>query len=133
LEAELGKAGQEPKTAAAVSNALATQLKTAAVSACNAYTLVGMMPNLAAGRVANVFDLTGPSLVVDTGPRSVPAAVGVARSYLSHRVCDVMLAGGVNGAALWPGAGLPPGDDGIEPDGATLLVLTRRETAVANG
>ncbi len=133
LEAELGKAGQEPKTAAAVSNALATQLKTAAVSACNAYTLVGMMPNLAAGRVANVFDLTGPSLVVDTGPRSLPAAVRVARSYLSHRVCDVMLAGGVNAAAPWPRAGLPPGDDGIEPDGATLLVLTRRETAVANG
>ena len=47
-------------------------------------------------------------------------------------MCDVILAGGVNTTAPWPRAGLPAGDDGGEPDGATLLVLMRRETAVAN-
>jgi 3-oxoacyl-(acyl-carrier-protein) synthase/NAD(P)-dependent dehydrogenase (short-subunit alcohol dehydrogenase family) len=133
LEGELVAAGQDEKSAAAVSDALATQLKAAAVKPCNAYTLVGMMPNLVAGRVANVFDLSGPSLVVDTGPQSLLAALRVARSYLNHRVCDVILAGGVNATAPWPRAGLPAGDDGIEPDGATVLALTRRETAVANG
>ena len=33
----------------------------------NAYTLIGMMPNVATGRVANMFDLNGPNLVVDSG------------------------------------------------------------------
>ncbi|HEX3860338.1 MAG TPA: SDR family NAD(P)-dependent oxidoreductase [Stellaceae bacterium] len=131
LETELVEAGQEAKTATAVSDALATQLK-AAVKPCNAYTLVGMMPNLVAGRVGNVFDLMGPSLVVDTGPQSLLAAIRVARSYLHHGMCDAVLTGGVNATAPWPRAALPAGDDGNEPDGAAVLMLMRRETALAH-
>ncbi len=133
LSAALIEAGQEAKSAAAVCDALAAQLKTAAGKPSNAYTLVGMMPNLVAGRVANVFDVSGPSVVVDTGPQSLIAAIRVAQSYLNHRVCDLMLAGGVNATAPWPRAGLPAGDDGREPDGAILLVLMRRDTAVESG
>src|SRR5260221_13129961 len=92
-----------------------------------------MMPNLVVGSVVNVSDLMGPSLGVDTGPQSLLAAIRVGRSYLNHRVCDIILAGAVNATAPWPRAGLPTGDDGIEPDGATVLALTRRETAVAHG
>jgi len=133
LAAELLKAGQSAETAEHVSEALAARLRTAAVKPCNAYTLIGMMPNLVAGRAVNVFGVTGPSVVVDTGPQSLLAALNVARSYLNHGICDVILAGGVNATAPWPRAGLPVADDGSEPDGAIVLTLARRETAVANG
>jgi len=85
-----------------------------------------------AGRISHVLDLSGPSVVVDTGPQSLLAALRVAQSYLNHGACDVVLAGGVNATAPWPRAGLPAGNDGAEPDGATVLVLMRRDTAVAN-
>ncbi|MGE5150753.1 MAG: beta-ketoacyl synthase N-terminal-like domain-containing protein, partial [Rhodospirillaceae bacterium] len=132
LSAALVEAGQDAKSAATVCDALVAQLKVAGGKPSNAYTLVGMMPNLVAGRASNVFDFSGPSVVVDTGRQSLIAAMRVAQSYLNHRVCDVILAGGVNTTAPWPRAGLPVGDDGVEPDGATLLVLMRRETAIAN-
>jgi acyl transferase domain-containing protein/acyl-CoA thioesterase FadM len=135
LKAALIAAGQTPDAAATACNALESGLKDA-VPPSNAYTLVGMMPNLVAGRVSNVFNLMGPNLVVDTGPRSLLSAVGVAASYLRHGISDFVLTGAVNATAPWPRAGLPVGQDnqdGSEADGAAMLVLTKRKTALDNG
>jgi 3-oxoacyl-(acyl-carrier-protein) synthase/NAD(P)-dependent dehydrogenase (short-subunit alcohol dehydrogenase family) len=132
LELQLLRIGQDPESAAAVASALMTALKES-VPPSNPYTLVGMMPNLVAGRVANVFGLVGPNLVVDAGSRSLLSAIRVASSYLRHGVCDYVLTGGVNATAPWPRAGLPPGEDGTEPDGAVVLVVTHREIARKNG
>jgi acyl transferase domain-containing protein/acyl-CoA thioesterase FadM len=132
LATALEAAGQTPADAAAVGTALENGLKDP-VPRSNAYTLVGMMPNLIAGRVANTFNLMGPNLVIDTGQRSLLAAIGVADSYLRHGISDFVLSGGVNATAPWPRAELPTGRDGVEADGAALLVLTLRKTAIENG
>jgi acyl transferase domain-containing protein/acyl-CoA thioesterase FadM len=132
LATALVAAGQTPTAAAAVGTALENGLKDP-VPRSNAYTLVGMMPNLIAGRVANTFNLMGPNLVIDTGQRSLLAAIGVADSYLRHGISDFVLSGGVNATAPWPRAELPAGRDDVEADGAALLLLTLRKTAIENG
>jgi NAD(P)-dependent dehydrogenase (short-subunit alcohol dehydrogenase family) len=65
----------------------------------NAYTLPGLMPNVATGRVANVFDLNGPNVVVDKGRLSLAQALAVGASFLQHGDCKMVLAGGLHAAA----------------------------------
>jgi acyl transferase domain-containing protein/NAD(P)-dependent dehydrogenase (short-subunit alcohol dehydrogenase family) len=66
----------------------------------NAYTLPGFMPNVATGRVANVFDLSGPNVVVDKGRESLAEALRVGVALLDHGDCKLVLAGGMHAAKV---------------------------------
>ncbi|HEY4245015.1 MAG TPA: beta-ketoacyl synthase N-terminal-like domain-containing protein [Kofleriaceae bacterium] len=56
----------------------------------------GLVPNLAASRIANRLDLRGPAYTVDAACASSLIAVDQAIGELAARRCDVMLAGGVH-------------------------------------
>jgi acyl transferase domain-containing protein len=111
------------------------------------YTLPGLMPNVAASRVSNLFGLKGPNLVIDAGAGSLRQALAVGAGMLGRGVCRLVLAGGVNAAAEEGGerqrgeekersgeAGgdrEDGGDDerGAEAEGILLLALAAPETA----
>ncbi|MFI1486158.1 beta-ketoacyl synthase N-terminal-like domain-containing protein [Streptomyces sp. NPDC020747] len=57
---------------------------------------IGLVPNLAASRVANRLDLRGPAYTVDAACASSLVAVDQAVSELALGRCDLMLAGGVH-------------------------------------
>ncbi|MEU9896487.1 beta-ketoacyl synthase N-terminal-like domain-containing protein [Streptomyces phaeochromogenes] len=57
---------------------------------------IGLVPNLAASRVANRLDLRGPAYTVDAACASSLVAVDQAVSELASGRCDLMLAGGVH-------------------------------------
>ncbi|WP_431047937.1 beta-ketoacyl synthase N-terminal-like domain-containing protein [Streptomyces sp. P1-3] len=57
---------------------------------------IGLVPNLAASRVANRLDLRGPAYTVDAACASSLVAVDHAARELAAGRCDVMLAGGVH-------------------------------------
>ncbi|GKQ38823.1 polyketide synthase [Streptomyces sp. A012304] len=57
---------------------------------------IGLVPNLAASRVANRLDLRGPAYTVDAACASSLVAVDQAVGELSAGRCDMMLAGGVH-------------------------------------
>ena len=57
---------------------------------------IGLVPNLAASRIANRLDLHGPAYTVDAACASSLVAVDQAISELASGRCDVMLAGGVH-------------------------------------
>jgi acyl transferase domain-containing protein/NAD(P)-dependent dehydrogenase (short-subunit alcohol dehydrogenase family) len=84
------------------------------------YTLPGLMPNVTAGRIANMFDLNGPNIVIDAGPSSLLQGLFVARQLLTHNDCQIVLAGGVNANAA---------DQPHEAEAAFLFALTTVETA----
>ena len=56
-------------------------------------SLPGYMDNIVAGRISNVFDVRGPSMVLDSGNVSFAAAVDLAVSYLESGDCDAMVIG----------------------------------------
>ncbi|GAA2834948.1 type I polyketide synthase [Crossiella cryophila] len=76
---------------AAVRAAFVDQLGPAAPEAA-----IGLVPNLAASRIANRLDLRGPAYTVDAACASSLVAVDQAVSELAAGRCDVMLAGGVH-------------------------------------
>ncbi len=57
---------------------------------------IGLVPNLAASRIANRLDLQGPAYTVDAACASALVAVDQACAALSSGRCDVVLAGGVH-------------------------------------
>ncbi|MCQ9133399.1 type I polyketide synthase [Streptomyces hilarionis] len=57
---------------------------------------IGLVPNLAASRVANRLDLRGPAYTVDAACASSLVAVDQAVGELASGRCDMMLAGGVH-------------------------------------
>lgn len=57
---------------------------------------IGLVPNLAASRVANRLDLRGPAYTVDAACASSLVAVDQAVAELASGRCDLMLAGGVH-------------------------------------
>ncbi|HJQ45297.1 MAG TPA: beta-ketoacyl synthase N-terminal-like domain-containing protein [Amycolatopsis sp.] len=57
---------------------------------------IGLVPNLAASRIANRMDLHGPAYTVDAACASSLVAVDQAIGELASGRCDVMLAGGVH-------------------------------------
>ncbi|GAB2585175.1 type I polyketide synthase [Streptomyces capparidis] len=57
---------------------------------------IGLVPNLAASRVANRLDLRGPAYTVDAACASSLVAVDQAVGELASGRCDVMLAGGTH-------------------------------------
>ncbi|MDB4890167.1 MAG: hypothetical protein JWL61_2022 [Gemmatimonadetes bacterium] len=56
------------------------------------HTLMGLLPNIAAARVASLFDLHGPNAVIDAGSRSIIETLGAAERWLACGTADVMLA-----------------------------------------
>jgi hypothetical protein len=56
------------------------------------HTLMGLLPNIAAARVASLFDFQGPNLVIDGGGRSVLDVLGGAERWLTSGTADLMLA-----------------------------------------
>ena len=67
-------------------------------------TIIGLVPNLAASRIANRLNLHGPAYVVDAACASSLLAVDQACAELAARRCDLVLAGGVHlvhDAAFW--------------------------------
>ena len=84
------------------------------------YTLPGLMPNVAAGRIASLYDLNGPNVVVDMADRSLVQAVWIARQFLSHGDCDLALAGGISANG---------GGDSGRAEAVLLLALTTVEAA----
>ncbi|MEU6461111.1 beta-ketoacyl synthase N-terminal-like domain-containing protein [Streptomyces sp. NPDC046976] len=59
-------------------------------------TAIGLVPNLAASRIANRLDLRGPAYTVDAACASSLVAVDQAVGELAAGRCDMMLAGGVH-------------------------------------
>ncbi|MER6068328.1 beta-ketoacyl synthase N-terminal-like domain-containing protein [Streptomyces sp. NPDC001817] len=57
---------------------------------------IGLVPNLAASRIANRLDLRGPAYTVDAACASSLVAVDQAVTSLTTGRCDLMLAGGVH-------------------------------------
>ncbi|MGW7236298.1 beta-ketoacyl synthase N-terminal-like domain-containing protein [Streptomyces sp. NPDC054804] len=57
---------------------------------------IGLVPNLAASRIANRLDLRGPAYTVDAACASSLVAVDQAVTELTAGRCDLMLAGGVH-------------------------------------
>jgi len=67
-------------------------------------TIIGLVPNLAASRIANRLDLHGPAYIVDAACASSLLAVDQACAELAGGRCDLVLAGGVHlvhDAAFW--------------------------------
>jgi acyl transferase domain-containing protein/NAD(P)-dependent dehydrogenase (short-subunit alcohol dehydrogenase family) len=84
------------------------------------YTLPGLMPNVTAGRVANMFDLNGPNIVIDMGQDSLLQSLFVARQLLAHGDCKIVLAGGINAHGV---------EAADQAEAVLLLALTTPETA----
>jgi acyl transferase domain-containing protein/phosphopantetheinyl transferase len=59
-------------------------------------TAIGLVPNLAASRIANRLDLRGPAYTVDAACASALLAIDTAVRELDAGRCDVMVAGGVH-------------------------------------
>lgn len=57
---------------------------------------IGLVPNLAASRIANRYDLQGPAYTVDAACASALVAVDHGVRDLTGRRCDLVLAGGVH-------------------------------------
>ncbi|HKT05075.1 MAG TPA: aminotransferase class I/II-fold pyridoxal phosphate-dependent enzyme [Rugosimonospora sp.] len=73
----------------------AARAAVAGVAPPRAYTIPGTLLNLAAATVSAVFDLGGPSFVVDAACSSALVALHEAVLHLRSGECDLALAGGV--------------------------------------
>ncbi|WP_326595759.1 polyketide synthase [Streptomyces sp. NBC_01803] len=111
---------------------------------------IGLVPNLAASRLANRLDLRGPAYTIDAACASSLIAVDQAVAKLLSGSCDVMLAGGVHHChditlwsvfsqmkALSPSQRIRPfhsGADGILiGEGTGIVVLKRLADAERDG
>ncbi|MCD6640051.1 MAG: acyltransferase domain-containing protein, partial [Nocardioides sp.] len=111
---------------------------------------IGLVPNLAASRIANRFDFRGPAWTVDAACASSLIAVDQAAAALRRGPLDLALAGGVHHChdltlwsvfsqlrALSPSGGIRPfsqAADGIlVGEGTGLLALRRLSDALADG
>src|SRR6185503_5110159 len=57
---------------------------------------IGLVPNLAASRIANRLDLRGPAYTIDAACASSLIAIDQACRELAERRCDAVVAGGVH-------------------------------------
>ncbi len=112
-------------------------------------TMPGELPNIIAGRVANVLNLRGPNFITDAACASSFAAIASAVEMLAERRCDAVVAGGVDRnmgptsfvkfakiGALSATGTRPFGDgaDGfVMGEGAAAFLLKRLADAEADG
>ncbi|NNN21856.1 MAG: acyltransferase domain-containing protein, partial [Acidimicrobiales bacterium] len=111
--------------------------------------MIGLVPNLAASRIANRLDLQGPAYTVDAACASSLVAIDHATKELASKRLDVVITGGTNHAhdvtfwsvftqlgALSPSETIRPFDrraDGLLiGEGTGIFVLERLEDAIAN-
>ncbi len=111
---------------------------------------IGLVPNLAASRIANRLDLRGPAYTVDAACASSLLAIDQGCRELADRRCDAIVAGGVHvchDVTLWsvfselgalsPSSAIRPFDrraDGIViGEGAGVVVLKRLADAERDG
>ncbi|MCS6839173.1 MAG: acyltransferase domain-containing protein, partial [Roseiflexus sp.] len=59
-------------------------------------TMPGELPNIVAGRVANVLNMRGPNFITDAACASALAAVDAACELLIQHQCDAVITGGVD-------------------------------------
>ncbi|WP_437874477.1 SDR family NAD(P)-dependent oxidoreductase [Sorangium sp. So ce513] len=94
------------------------------------YTQPGNMPNVIAGRVANVLGLRGPNFVVDTSATSLLDALAAADLVLDED-CEVVLAGAVNAFSDEVARGASASGDPRPVGEAALLVALCTEATAA--
>lgn len=111
---------------------------------------IGLVPNLAASRIANRLDLQGPAFTVDAACASSLVAVDAAAAELQSGRCDAVIAGGVHVChdltvwsvftqlrALSPSQSIRPFDrraDGVlMGEGVGMVVLRRLADAERDG
>ncbi len=111
---------------------------------------IGLVPNLAASRIANRLDLQGPAYTVDAACASSLLAVDHAVAELNRGRCDVVIAGGVHlchDVTLWsvfsqlralsPSQQIRPFDRGADGiligEGIGMVILTRLADAERHG
>ncbi len=68
----------------------------AGIRPTTANAMPGYMDSIVAGRIANMFDLQGPSMVADTDVTSFASAIVLARSYLAQGESRVAVVGAVS-------------------------------------
>jgi 3-oxoacyl-(acyl-carrier-protein) synthase len=96
-------------------------------------TLPGIFPNILAARLANRYDLHGPTMLVDSGPTSGHTALDTAALHLDSGELDLALVLAVNVAAPVGLARLTGADPGRVAEGAFLVALTRSSIARRHG
>ena len=96
-------------------------------------TLPGIFPNILAARLANRYDLHGPTMLVDSGPTSGHTALDTAALHLDAGELDLALVLAVNVAAPGGLAGLSEVDPDRIAEGAFLVALTRASIARRHG
>jgi hypothetical protein len=107
----------------------------ARVAPTGPYTLLGLMPNVVAGRIANAFNLKGPNLVVDAHRASLPEALRLAASWVESGELPLVLAGAIHAAALPAVAALVHGSVAApeeRPIGEAAILLALAPVRVAN-
>ena len=96
-------------------------------------TLPGIFPNILAARLANRYDLHGPTMLVDSGPTSGDTALEVAALHLDAGELDLALVLAVNLAAPVRLARLTDAEPSRIAEGAFLVALARSSIARRHG
>ncbi|GGP90754.1 SDR family NAD(P)-dependent oxidoreductase [Streptomyces melanogenes] len=97
-------------------------------------TYCAQLPSLASGRPANVLDLHGPNVTVDTGPDSACGAVRAASDYLATGAADMAMVVTADAKTQPPWqhvAQCVAGDQRDLAEGAFALALMRHSRACA--
>lgn len=96
-------------------------------------TLAGNVPNLAACRITNRWDLHGPTMSFDTGTTSTLTAIHAALRFLRQERLDLALVLAFTESRTPEAADFTDRRRDRLAEGAFLLAFTRAETAEANG
>ena len=115
----------------------------------NEDSMPGSLPNIASGRLANLFDFTGPNFITDAACASTLAAISSARDQLLLDKADIVVTGGADSMmathvfvdfckirALTPDGSRPFSDGAngfLMGEGAGILIVKRLDDAVDAG